>query len=352
MKRTFMIVVITFNILISYSQPTKTNGFPGKSIDAEFKSVKYFNKAVQCIKTDSFSYALGYLNATINIDSTFSKAWLERSKVKLKLNQLDESLNDVNKYLQLEAKSGEGLYIRGTDYFRKSLYKQAVEDFTKAVSAGFAEPMLYYQRGVISLINEDYNGAILDFTFAIDKRFNFSVAYHDRASAKYKMKDYKGAVSDYEKAIEYQPVFPLAYSNMGNVYRDLGKDTDAILAYSNAIRQDSLNLLGYNDRGQVLYKTGKWVEAIADYKKCLKINPDYIPAMNNMAVALTAEKDYDNALGTLNKVIDLNGDFGEAYINRGYIKELKGDMEGACLDWKLAERLGMEQAGTFLKDCK
>jgi len=42
---------------------------------------------------------------------------------------------------------------------------------------------------------------------------------------------------------------------------------------------------------------------------------------------------------------------GEAYVNRGMLLELKGDLEGACNDWKMAETLGIEASGEFLKEC-
>jgi hypothetical protein len=32
--------------------------------------------------------------------------------------------------------------------------------------------------------------------------------------------------------------------------------------------------------------------------------------------------------------------------------ELKGDLEGACSDWKMAETLGIEASGEFLRECQ
>ena len=39
------------------------------------------------------------------------------------------------------------------------------------------------------------------------------------------------------------------------------------------------------------------------------------------------------------------------YLNRGLIRELSGDLEGACADWSRAKELGAEDADAYLKEC-
>ena len=43
---------------------------------------------------------------------------------------------------------------------------------------------------------------------------------------------------------------------------------------------------------------------------------------------------------------------GEAFMNRGFVKELLGDLDGACRDWKKANELGIQQAAKYIKECK
>jgi tetratricopeptide (TPR) repeat protein len=59
----------------------------------------------------------------------------------------------------------------------------------------------------------------------------------------------------------------------------------------------------------------------------------------------------DKAQEYLDRAIEIYPGLGEAYLNRGMLLELKGDLEGACSDWKMAETLGIEASGEFLKDC-
>ena len=39
------------------------------------------------------------------------------------------------------------------------------------------------------------------------------------------------------------------------------------------------------------------------------------------------------------------------YLNRGLIREMMGDMNGACEDWNHALRMGAEEANEYIKEC-
>ena len=48
------------------------------------------------------------------------------------------------------------------------------------------------------------------------------------------------------------------------------------------------------------------------------------------------------AIQDFSMAIRLNPRLGNAYRNRGIIKEIMGDLTGACADWKIASALGQE----------
>jgi hypothetical protein len=49
--------------------------------------------------------------------------------------------------------------------------------------------------------------------------------------------------------------------------------------------------------------------------------------------------------------IELNNDYGIALLNRGFVRELMGDLNGACEDWTRAAELGIEEAEQYLFEC-
>ena len=88
------------------------------------------------------------------------------------------------------------------------------------------------------------------------------------------------------------------------------------------------------------------------FKKAISIQPDYLSALNNLAVAQASDKNYKDAMAGLSKIISLNSEYGAAYANRGYVKELQGDLQGACADWKIADKLGVKEAKNYILECK
>ena len=72
----------------------------------------------------------------------------------------------------------------------------------------------------------------------------------------------------------------------------------------------------------------------------------------NTASAKTKQMDYETAMRILDEVIVENPSFGLLYLNRGLVRELQGNVIGACEDWNEALSLGEEQASEYLKECK
>jgi tetratricopeptide (TPR) repeat protein len=59
-------------------------------------------------------------------------------------------------------------------------------------------------------------------------------------------------------------------------------------------------------------------------------------------------KDDYGAISDYTKAIGLDPDYAAAYNNRGVAKELIGDLNGACSDWKKAANLGHTNAAKWV----
>jgi tetratricopeptide (TPR) repeat protein len=201
------------------------------------------------------------------------------------------------------------------------------------------------------LINENSN-AINDFTAAIDLKPNYSLAYHNRASAKRAIGDMQGALYDYRLAVTYENNFPLAFNNMGSVKIALGDYEGALSDYSVAIKLDPQFYIAYNNRGTAKYFLGQVDSALIDFNAAIALQQNYLPAMNNKAAGLSKSSAYAESISLFDKIIQSDNAFGKAYLNRGLVRELTGDLQGACSDWKKAFELGIKEAEKYLKECK
>ncbi|HIF49558.1 MAG TPA: tetratricopeptide repeat protein [Cytophagales bacterium] len=65
-------------------------------------------------------------------------------------------------------------------------------------------------------------------------------------------------------------------------------------------------------------------------------------------------RDYNGAIVDFTKSIELNPNFVYAYFNRGVVKEIMNDRNGACADYKIAAKMGHKGAEEIIWDdhCK
>jgi tetratricopeptide (TPR) repeat protein len=106
-------------------------------------------------------------------------------------------------------------YKEGQKEYKFQRYKEAIEDYTKAIALDSTYMNAYIQRAFCKGMIQDFEGEIDDYTLAlkIDPKHKFS--YISRGSAKNKTKDYKGAIEDFNKALELDPTDQEAYNNRG-----------------------------------------------------------------------------------------------------------------------------------------
>jgi tetratricopeptide (TPR) repeat protein len=311
-----------------------------------------YNTAVESIKTANYELALSYLDAALELDPGFTDALLQRGKVKVELRLISKALEDFSLASQLNDKNGEPFFYLGYLQFNGDTGKIIIDNINQAIQKGYKTPQAYYNRGLYKLLTRNFSSAIEDFTAATGLQENFATAYNDRALAKYGLGDRQGALQDLKQATNYNHDFPIAFVNMGLVKAELGDYSGAIEDYSIAINLDPKLFVAYNSRGCAKYLLGNINSALEDFNQAISLTDRHNAASINKACCLAKNGGYNDALTILNEVIASNDKFPGAYLNRGLTKELLGDIEGACSDWKKALEMGIIKAQDYIKECK
>lgn len=137
----------------------------------------------------------------------------------------------------------------------------------------------------------------------------------------YPNEDYQGAIDDFNKAIELDSTNAKAYYYRGRAKR---------LIHNNQNYQR---------------------EAILDYNKAIELNPKFEEAYNWRGIEyLFMYSKPSKAIEDFSKIIALNPKNAEAYYYRGCAKNILGQKDKACIDFKKALGLGYKNAIEAIKD--
>lgn len=99
----------------------------------------------------------------------------------------------------------------------------------KKADIHFEQGSTYYKKGL-------YNEAIEEYTKAIKLNSKFAEAYNQRGIAYYKKGETDKAIKDFSKAIELNPKYKHAYNNRGIVLENKTLYTDAIKDYTTFVQ--------------------------------------------------------------------------------------------------------------------
>lgn len=312
---------------------------------------KALNEAITRILQEDYEMASAILTECIDMDSTFAPAYLQRGRILLEWGAFDDALEDLNRAILLDPGLGEAYFYKGYLLYREDTTGTDAVLFDKAIQNGFHDPWAYYFRGLTRLREGRDGMAMNDFSKAIDLEMDFALAYHERAGIKKRMGDLQGALFDYKTALDYRPDFPIAYNNMGSVKILLGDYEGAIQDYTTALEQDPGLYIALNNRGYARYFFGDLDAALQDFDAAITMKSDFPVARLNKSSVLVKQDRIEPALSLLSHTIEEHPDEALLHLNRGLIRELTGDLDGACEDWHRAQELGAEKVDEYLKEC-
>ena len=134
--------------------------------------------------------------------------------------------------------SGRELAEEGIYYSRNNEYARAIEYYNKAISHGYKEAAVYYNRGL----------------------------------AKYHKGDYVGSLMDYEQAIKINPKDAMAWANKGYVLGKLGRYEESFKTFDKAIALDPKNAVIWYDRACVYSFRNDRQNILEDLKKAVNLD--------------------------------------------------------------------------------
>lgn len=157
-------------------------------VEPNYHAAAYYNLGIAYWTTGQKDKSMENYSMAIKVDSTYADAYYGRGVCYYYLNDQDNALKDYSsalKYLQRP----ELYYNRALIYSNKKMWKEAIADYSKAISTTPNNPNLFYNRGLAYGSLNQWNLAVDDFTKTLELDPQNKTAASNREFALSKLKE-------------------------------------------------------------------------------------------------------------------------------------------------------------------
>jgi tetratricopeptide (TPR) repeat protein len=168
-------------------------------------------------------------------DQLSAQAYFEQAMSRA-ARDYEGQITDYTQALRHNPDFAEAYSNRGTAYYCKGDYLNAIVDFTRSIELNnWQLHVPHNNRGLAYLFSDRLKEALDDFNRSIALNDQYADAYNNRGWTRYLMGDYLNALADCERAIQLRPSEE-AYHSRGSIYREIGEREKAVNDFRQAIQ--------------------------------------------------------------------------------------------------------------------
>jgi tetratricopeptide (TPR) repeat protein len=306
--------------------------------------VQPYDRPYDAETIDRHNKALADFDKVLELDPMYVLAYAGKGNANYRYGEYDKALIEYGKALKSEnliiQKVGDeglaGVYAsRGRTYLFLEEMDKSISDYNKAME------LLGKPPGHLSSIYQrlkEYNKAIdlIDRTIELKKddptyrttAHGLYEKYSAKGDCYYGLKQYDVAIENYKKAIEIKPDDVSSNKGLGIAYLAIGEEEKARTAFERVIELcngaiESAKAKGnarkeftaYNDRGLTYYELGEYDKAISDFDKIIEMKSKsnrisghtnyYIEAHKNLGLVYSKLGDKEKAKEYFEKAIGI-----------------------------------------------
>lgn len=260
---------------------------------------------------ESCQNALKQFDRAIEIDDRCTEAYIGRSNVNLKLDNLNLAIMDISRVIELEPSNAQAYNRRGEIYLKSGFYDRAIEDINHALKLDPSLAVAYNNRGVVYNAQGMYGEAIVQYEYAIIAGLEEHLLpglWYVWGLALILLDNYQEAIEKFSIAITKNHKLSDAFLNRGKAYIESGeayydqakKDLDMALAILKENEEEDKGWALDNDLGMLEFKKGNFKNSIPHFRTAVEKHKKltgeaYFWGIFNLAMAYRNLDDLDLA---------------------------------------------------------
>ena len=194
------------------------SAFPGSSPDSggssnaqtQFSPLEYFQEGIRNFNHFKYQQAIQNFGKALEADPGHHGALFYRGRCFIKMNNLNQALQDFNKILHLYSRSSKGLAGRAEVMIERKNYIAAMHEVEKAIASDRNMAYAWYLKGLIYGYQNKLDQAISAFKTCLDKDRKYAYAHYQLGLAYNQKNKPELAVTHLEVFLELAPNAPEA----------------------------------------------------------------------------------------------------------------------------------------------
>ncbi|OGP32217.1 MAG: hypothetical protein A2X87_03240 [Deltaproteobacteria bacterium GWC2_42_51] len=232
--------------------------------------------------------------------------YVERGIIYLEQGNMEKSIENFNKAIELKNNSFEAYFQRGRAYHRMEKFDEAINDYMKAIEIDPKEPASYANIGVCYRAKQDYEKSIQNLTKALELNPQYEFAHIHRSITYAQKEKYDLAINDLKEVEKLNPNSSPTLLKIGFYYGKMGNFDSAIGYYLKAIEKEKtvgamLNLSEAYTCKKDFINAEKW--ANESYKLSIDIRNKLLSKFLLITTLILAGKEYELELKSFIEVL-------------------------------------------------
>lgn len=225
----------------------------------------------------------------------------------------------INKYaeaLAADSKYPEAHYSKGYAHFRLDQYDESLEELNAALAQGYKPALHVYDvRWYLNFKKQNYDAALSDLQEAIKldpKNTTYNINLGEVYLGK---KQWHDAMNAFKAAAQVRPDDPDTEYFYGLVHYNLGETAEQQAAAANALRRGT-KYVGESHflLADAFQKSRKFDDAVQNYQKAINAKPDLYDAYVKLSDLYSSLNQFKQAIDTTNKALEVFRENGNLYV--------------------------------------